>query len=264
MVEAGPGRTYSRHKRRLFDALRHELVVYNRWSGDVDDALVVAEANGGGQIRKWKKLYRYEPYDLRTVLPTQVVFDLGDNSDWTRIRNETHTILSILEEWGVPCWCALTGGKGIHIEVFLRPLWAVKWRQKFADAVLSTAYERLGYTLETVDADPRLLAPEKQKRQLREFGAMGSRHRKTLWFEGVGGFPMLPFKREEAYKARSVRFPSTIFRVESPPGTTHAMRSEAEGGQCPRRPACYDKRPGDCSECPLNDFRDVFWAEENL
>lgn len=69
---------------------------------------------------KWKL---YSPtnmshtYDLRSVLPNEVVFDLDDKV-WKKNRKYANTILKFLKSKEIPYYAFLSGGKGIHISVF--------------------------------------------------------------------------------------------------------------------------------------------------
>lgn len=70
-------------------------------------------------------------HHLRVVLPHEIVFDLGDDvldddgnhvpKPWGRVVDEAHALMLALNRMGIPYWCALSGGKGIHIHVFGAP-----------------------------------------------------------------------------------------------------------------------------------------------
>lgn len=258
-LEPGPERGYYRsHKQRVFDLMLEEARVGGQ------DCLRVGRDNEMSRTVNWVYIDEYEPYDLRTIVPTQVVFDLGDNEPWERTRRECEAVMDVLDEWDVPYWCGLTGGSGVHIEVFLRPAWASDHRAEFALGVLTKAHGKLGYLGEELDVDGRCLDPNQHSRLIREFGSFGSGgRRKTLWAAGSDRDP-LPKTRERAYDVADHRFPDSIETAWQPPGMAHAVVSEALGGRCPRHPDCYDHKPGTCERCPLNDFKDVHFGDPNL
>lgn len=114
--------------------LLRELVAYNGGRPIRVGAGLSGEDAVKGATR-WFDTYgdRYVRYELRSVLPGQVVFDLGDCNDkecemeghlkcWRRGRAETHALWTVLNRLGIPYWGCPSGGKGIHTEVFGPPV----------------------------------------------------------------------------------------------------------------------------------------------
>lgn len=197
-------------------------------------------------------------YDLRCVLPTQAVFDLGDHTPWERTVRDTHLVWDQLNEWAVPYLGALTGGKGTHTEVFLRPRGAD--RTWFVAAVLAAINDRLGVQAELrgegVTCDPVTVAPAPQSRLLREFGAIKKNNRKVLWTQGPGPYRPIPLDRDEAYRQASGLVPTSFEVATHPPGARHRAVAEMLGKACPREPGCFNVNETDldgwCSACPTS------------
>ncbi|MGC9138723.1 MAG: hypothetical protein ACP5G5_06960 [Thermoplasmata archaeon] len=59
------------------------------------------------------------PYDHRTVLNNEVVFDI-DIKDWDMVRRYAQIIINFLNSNGIGHLIGLSGGKGVHIHVFLK------------------------------------------------------------------------------------------------------------------------------------------------
>lgn len=56
----------------------------------------------------------------RTILKNELVFDF-DNPEWTELASEARKLIAYLRSEKIPCYIALTGGKGMHVHVFVDP-----------------------------------------------------------------------------------------------------------------------------------------------
>lgn len=75
-----------------------------------------------GQWREWDVSSPLPPsinFDHRTVLPNEVVFDI-DEKDWREVRNIALLIHNFLNLNSIPHVMGQSGGKGIHIHIFLK------------------------------------------------------------------------------------------------------------------------------------------------
>lgn len=54
----------------------------------------------------------------RSIIQCQTVFDLGDNTPWSRTALEANALMSTLDALGIDYLPTLSGGKGLHVEVF--------------------------------------------------------------------------------------------------------------------------------------------------
>ena len=79
------------------------------------------------------------PYALRSVLPNQIIFDLGDDivgpserkpQPWLATRGQAHALADACHALGVPFHLGLSSGKGLHLEVFLDP--AAEWASRLS------------------------------------------------------------------------------------------------------------------------------------
>lgn len=246
------------------------------------DGLEVASKQASGRPGK-RRVIRGDPhYSLRSVLPSQVTFDV-DTTDWDEVRRITHAVWNTLERWRVPYWGALTGGKGTHTTVFVRPHADAVWddedetwrlepwkgsgvegwdpRGLFVDALVSYVCNEFfdPVDLMTMDStgvgalclDHRYLFPGPRKRIIREFGAKhpSTGDRKTLWQEGGDGSVIrhLPPTRTEAYNKGQVVIPSALPVSVRPPGVRHRAIADAMGRECPRSTACLPRPENGCS-----------------
>jgi hypothetical protein len=235
-------------------------------------------SNEAGGIGRWRYAGAGDvAYDYYCMLPSQVVFDQGDHGDWSRTRRDAMALWRTLDGWNIRYLAALTGGKGIHTEVFLHPFEADRLgihahRKAFATAAMGVTSDRINDEIEArlmlptlssteeVESDPRLHAPNEDSRMVREYGSRGKGGKspfvKTLWGMGPGPLRALPETREAAYRQAGVVFPEYLPLNEAPPSASHAMLREWFGGVCPIGPSCFpgaeESEPGFCSECPAN------------
>lgn len=236
---------------------------------------VAASMSGGTEkgMAKWFYAdgHRYVRHDLRSVLPNQIVFDIGDDGDWGKARAETHALWSALHRLGIKSfWGAPSGGKGIHTEVFgpvvydMDPDW--DWRPEVANTILDLAQQILAKATNNpfavIDADPCTINPREGSRQIREFG-YGKKpgFKKALWTSGGAIINPLPKTREETYDALGQRgspIPTTVPIANNLPETVYRFRfvKEALGfGGCPQSPKCVFGEEGQwwpdfCNGCP--------------
>lgn len=158
----------------------------------------------------WVPLHKSSgDHHLRTVLPSQIVYDLGDDGDWRRCRLETEALWATLEIMGIPHWRCLSGGRGTHTELFLRD-WHAD-RMAIHKRLRTLVYEVSGVWLRN---DERFVAAPDGNVLLREFGhsKQPGGNPKTLY-----PFAELPDTREQAYrKVKTVLYPSSIPLFDSP------------------------------------------------
>lgn len=200
-----------------------------------------ARSNQSGRPTSWVNLHQYEPYSYREVLWSEVVFDVGDDTPWSMVREETNGLWELLTRHGVPFWGALSGGRGTHTHVFMRP---AEHRHDFGKAMEALLDSKVG---RKPDIDEGHLSPGMGSKLVREFGAQKKR-RKTLW--DFGRLGDLPPSREEAYRVAGENIPTRLEVARQPVGASHSVRAEALGGHCPRRLSCYDPDWGTCAACP--------------
>lgn len=104
------------------NALFRALVAYNGSNPIRVGATLSGEEAQAGSTRWFMATgHTYVRYELRSVLPGQIVFDIGDDGDWLKARAETHALWTALNRLGIPYWGSPSGGKGIHTEVFGPP-----------------------------------------------------------------------------------------------------------------------------------------------
>lgn len=217
-------------------------------------------------------------HHLRTVLPTQLVFDLGDllpgdppQGDWNRCRIESDAIAAGCTNLGVPFIMSLSAGKGVHLEVFLPPEGPQSrcrdegedYRILIANAIVAEAKRILWPNPDErashfIVYDPRTVSPREGSRLLTENGERKTPlgPRKVVWHEGYGPAPRLPATREEAYIIAEKR---GIVRPTAIPVALDAERHDTRwveellGKPCPTGPACMEQMWGVCDGCPLMD-----------
>lgn len=199
-------------------------------------------------------------YAYRTILPNEVVFDIGDHAkDWGEVVDQSEALWDELDEMvhDGAYYAALSGGRGTHTHLWLEdPTDGTMWdgrdwpkhdlREKIADWV---KFRRLakGATVR-VQPDPVCIAPSHGGRQLREFGATKMRS-KTLLFEGPLQRKPLPRNQAQAYATAGLKYPNAIRRCRSVDGLEHARRRAALGTRCPRSSTCALVKDA-CQECP--------------
>lgn len=254
----GPKTARSAHVKRMFD--EHDGVFRVGYRQDR------ADLKGG---TTWK-LYRPgdQPYHLRTIAKSQIVFDLGDHDNWQQCRLETHALWFALNQMKIPWVGALSGGKGTHTEV-LGPkrcdslLGEDDWRNAATAHILERANEiyaqMTSIPFAQIEADHRLLSPGESNQLVREYGARKSvdaPHFKCVWAKGGGVFPMLPPTREEAYGTAMFGpvFPDELPRCESLSNYDASWMRAVGEGACPVGPKCLNRAPEDwmgCADCPM-------------
>lgn len=213
-------------------------------------------------------------YHYRTMLPSQIIFDLGDRlpgeppeGNWPRCRDESHALWDAMSHLGLKGWAALSGGKGTHTELFGRTDWMspdavdnmrpdgtyLEWRTAVARTIISIATIYLNdgdpFGPRRMNYDVRLIAPAPESRQVREFGEAkvgGDGKRKALWGLLPTEIPRLPSTREVAYEmaANRVReglltpIPESIPVERGLDRLAMVQVRDLTGGCCPRGPQC--------------------------
>lgn len=215
---------------------------------------------------------------LRTIMPTQLVFDLGDlvagdppDGDWGRCQREADAISQACYCLGIPFVFSLSSGKGVHIEIFLDPAGPQSrcrdegedWRKFIAYRILAEA-KRILWPDEDERAerhivyDMRCIDPREGSRLLTDNGerkSPGSPHRKVVWHAGFGPAPPLPATREEAYRiaeANGIVRPSTIPIAADAGRHDTRWTMELFEKPCPVGPKCFEANDGwpVCDDCP--------------
>lgn len=242
----------------------------------LDHLKVTSEVRGGG-MEPWSDLHGADAsHGFRTILPNEILFDVGDSGDWERCRQTTHNIWRVLNAWKVPYLGAPSGGSGTHTHVFLghdaeglrvrprveeieRPdgsvdltsdwpydVGGVDLRPRIAEMVVRLAFERESLDVqlttedpwEYLDIDRVKVAPGVNKSMVRAFGSRNV-HRKSLWTMGPGDFDPLPPSRDETYNNHEVIIPSELPVADAgTPGVEHATIARALKKECPQGPAC--------------------------
>lgn len=217
-----------------------------------------------------------EDVHLRTILPCQTVFDVGDCNDhdcaqtqhercWgERAVPDAEAIRAALDRMGIAHIMSLSGGKGVHIEVFSDKAPTVHsiqvgesivedggrpdWRRRFAADVLTAASLARG---STVVADPRLKSPNDSSHLVRDWGQRKldwSPRTKRVWPRGKP----LPQTREEAYEMVPHGPDAIPDSIPTNEGLGDQYSLLARG--CPRSTACFDPASNDgwpgCGSCP--------------
>lgn len=246
------------HLRRLID---------EQWKNDIPDhhngrlvkgTLRVSVSLGDG-YQKWRYEYGNDPfYDYRTLLPNQIVWDVGDNrpdgtpTPWEDTRRFTHALWDALNYLGLRYWGALSGGKGTHTEVFLHHGISGDDRARIARIISAVADQFLtgqAMPIEGIEYDNLLITHREHSRVVREFGAVKA-HPKTLWVDGPTRYTRLPESREAAYASLPATAPTAPASLPTNPDSERLLwqyRMENVGyGTCPKGPQCI---PG-----PLSDL----------
>lgn len=229
----------------------------------------------------------FEPMNqYRTVMPLQIVFDIGDKpATWEDCVRRSHALWDALSWLGLGYWACLSGGAGTHTEVWGTPTWlpiqpewsdahgrVIDWREEVSKTILGVAQIYLTRSLEAaelVEFDERLTHPRPGKRMLRDFLAekhTGSGRRKALWGTGPSLIPRLPHTRELAYaevRAREEKHgtkalvPHEIPVNESLDRLAYTQVRQLTGKACPTSVHCL---PGPhrgveawpwCDGCPM-------------
>jgi len=141
----------------------------------------------GKRIGKWFQVYEHnlmDSGDYREILPNEVVFDI-DVQDWDKVKMYYKIITNGLTKLGIPYIPAKSGGKGIHIHIFINKDGSVTndiikdrdLRKFLAYMVLS--YSRI-WSKEVKDIiDVRKINPRPHSSLIRDFGGK-KYYRKTL------------------------------------------------------------------------------------
>lgn len=254
--------------------------------------LTVGRQRANGAWAPWSYTVGDTSHTYRAVLPSQIVFDIGDHAPWEKIRWATHRLWTILNRWGIAYWGSLSGGKGTHTEFFIRPTPEIGyddgWRKHGIRPgtdlrpIIADWIVRQMMDLEPVkrqimvkdpydhfDIDTGHIAPMPQMKLLRDFGclkpSMGTR--KTLWTTGPAPFPWLPTTRNEAYKYNRVLVPLSLPVNDDVPGASQHERASSIHGPCPQGPQCLPGpqsecgADGSCAHCPVTG--DMGWLLEH-
>lgn len=222
----------------------------------------------------------------RTVLPLQLVFDIGDKpATWADCVRRSHALWDALNWLGLGYWACLSGGAGTHTEVFGTPTWLppvpewsdahgrpLDWREEVAKTISGVAQIFLTRSLcspEEMVYDYRLIAPRAGRRMVRDFGVekhYGTGRRKVLWGTGPSPIPRLPHTRDLAYAEVERRakehgttalYPTTIPVNESLDRLAYIQVRQQTGKACPTSVHCLpgphrglDPWPW-CDTCPM-------------
>lgn len=165
---------------------------------------------GGGMDWHWRHPASADGlHSYRTVLPHEIVFDIGDKTGWIETVAETHALWDTLNEAGIVYYGALSGGRGTHTHLLgptRSPMGSVclncthppqfhvqggcnagpcgcvdwvrmptpgdDWRINSSRIILSIATQRKWQTEfgARIGADPKLLHPNHGSQMIREFG----------------------------------------------------------------------------------------------
>lgn len=226
-------------------------------------------------------------HHLRTVLLNQIVFDVGDDTadhtptPWATTVRYTMAICEACTRLGIPLLVGLSGGKGIHLEIFLSTKAPTivrrglrhdpkdDWRWPIALRILALANHILfGDTFwaeETIIVDQLLIAPAEGSRLVREFSEQkspSSKMRKLLWHEGLGPVAPIPTDKAQAYAAAEAK---AAQRGSPRPVGPIPIASEAKrldtrwaasllGRPCPTSASCLEVT---CAACPIREVTDL-------
>lgn len=192
----------------------------------------------------------------RTVMPNEIVADLGDVGDWNVTRDATHRLWDALHDGGLDYLAALSGGRGTHTHVWIEPSEDLLPQRRMVTAIIRWATTLTFPNHEELlddgfPSDGRYWHPPPGSAQIREFGApkSASGFLKTLWWRGRDGrAPRLPEDRIEAYRRVGTVVPSEIPVNKSGIGVLHWDLRQAFGRTCPRVAECLIYAP--CDKCP--------------
>lgn len=268
----------SKTEPRLDERIRAltELLLEEAEKCGLDHLMVTSELASGG-MQTWSRIRGPNAgHGFRTILPNEIVFDVGDRGDWERCRRTTHALWRVLNKWDVPYWGALSGGKGTHTHVFLghdgpgctlRPRvekvrredgkvdLVSEWpydvgrndiRETVAEIAVRQAHQREAFNdrllvedhWEHLDVDRGKVAAGPNKGMVRAFGSR-NRERKSLWTVGPGPFPLLQPSRAQTYNNHDVVIPDELSAAGAgTPGVEHSTIAQALSKECPKGPAC--------------------------
>ena len=147
--------------------------------------IYVAHALPNGGISKWRRRNVAKfPIDLRNVLYNEVVFDL-DFKDWRMVHKYGTQIDNLLHGLDIPHLHTQTGGKGIHISIFLD--FATRDIEHLSEAGVSWRFIRRYYFHQILD---RLGVPARMRGRGEPFDDASinfSRGRKGRIIRMIGG-----------------------------------------------------------------------------
>lgn len=211
-------------------------------------------------------------YAYRCILPSEVVFDIGDDRidvvegevvrtelEWKDVVEQSEALWDELDTMLGPedaYYATLSGGKGTHTHLFLEnPTDQLMWdgrdfpKHDLRESIMTwiVARRRMQERF-PIDADPACIAPSVGGRQLREFGAVKNRA-KTLFFVGPRGRKSLPATQAEAYASAGLMYPLGITRCRSVDGLKQALLTRTFGRTCPSEASCFISQNA-CRLCP--------------
>lgn len=176
-----------------------------------DNNWIMSARQNGRKIGKWYPVMRDNVSgmgDYRSILPNEIVFDI-DVRDWNKVRMYHNMIKRGLAYYGVPHITAGSGGKGLHIHVFVKmdsdnPFIRVVGQDKIRWFLSLMILYKGGVTAKDIKAeiDPRKLNPREHSSLIRTFGAK-KYYRKTYIRDDV------PFDRRVLARG-NVEYPREI------------------------------------------------------
>lgn len=125
------------------------------------------------------------PIWTRRILDNEIVFD-PDVKNWQILREEMNKLISFCQKTNIPFYLAYTGGNGVHLSIYMKPV-------SLDSEILKEAYEKdldiskiirqtaVNYLLESSKTDAKRLALDTKKynfskmrsgSQLREYGTL--------------------------------------------------------------------------------------------
>ncbi|HEY3419122.1 MAG TPA: hypothetical protein VGK23_01045 [Methanomassiliicoccales archaeon] len=138
----------------------------------------------------------------RTILPNELVFDF-DQKDWNVLKVEARKLISYLESEAVPYISGWSGGKGIHVHVFI-DAGTLKINKVLLDKVQELEIDPLKIMRETVydliindsgidiklaGLDPSAISwrsyPSGKGHMIREFGSLRDNGSRKTWIDDI-------------------------------------------------------------------------------
>jgi hypothetical protein len=263
------------HFQRLLEHKRHLHDTHNYLNLEHPNALLVADRQQRrGKPGAWRPAQQYAPYDLREVLPNEVLFDIGDNTNFPKALTQSHTLWDMLDDLEFndrfpdhmlqhaqqpngDYWGALSGGRGLHTHVFLdMPRWNrdrfFKMRRLYASATVNLLRKRLDHE---PDVDQNVLHHNEEARIVRAFGARKN-DAKTLIARRGERRVAKGTSRDESYAVARTRMPEAITPLASPIAVKHHEVRKAVGRTCPKRTSCFTDAALDglCTSCPAKTW----------
>jgi len=156
------------------------------------------------------------PIWTRRILDNEVVFD-ADVKNWQTLREEMNKIILFCRDNHIPFYLAYTGGDGVHLSLYMKPV-------ELDDRLLKKAYEKdlditkiirqtaINHLLETSKASTKKLALDTKKYNFSKMRS-GSQLREYGTLRENGGFKTLieeiPLNKPDA-ASLVLRFPDKI------------------------------------------------------